>query len=93
MLKIREMYKSPLSSEHYLACLLTGVCVAATASVLLIVAGYSYYDLLIVPITVGISLAYARRTRESRIRLRSKDIQVCTIVNLLLLVVFVILFR
>jgi hypothetical protein len=93
MLKIRDMYKSPPSSEHYLACLLSGVCVAATASVLFIVAGYSHYDLLNVPIIVGISLAYARRTRENRIRLRSKDIQACTIVNLFVLVVFIILFK
>lgn len=93
MLKIREMYKSPPSGEHRLACLFTGVCIAATASVLLIVAGNGDYALLIVPAILGISLVCSRYARKKGMRLRSGGVAACTAVNLMVLVVFIILFR
>jgi hypothetical protein len=91
VLKIREMYKSPPSSEHYLACFLTGVCVATTASTLLAVAGNADYALLIAPAILAISLLLARRMRGKGTHLKSEEVATCAAVNLMVLIVLIIL--
>ena len=93
MLKIREMYKSPPPSEHYFACLLAGASVAVTSSVFLIVAGEAYYVLLIVPAILAISLTYARHLQTKGVRLRGRGAMACTMVNLMVLAVLIMLFR
>jgi hypothetical protein len=91
VLKIREMYKSPPSSEHYSACFLAGVCVATTASAFPAVAGNADYALLIVPAILAISLLFARRMRRKGMHLKGEGVAACAAVNLMVLIVLLIL--
>lgn len=93
MLKIREMYKSPSSREHYLAYLFAGTCIAITCSVLLIAIGGSDFTLVAAPAIAGISLVCARQARKNGVRLKSRYAIACTAANLAVLVVFIILLR
>ena len=93
MLKLREMYKSPSSRDHYVSWLLTGVCLATTSSLVLVAASEAWYALLVAPAIAWISMAFARRMRRNRMRFKSRSALAFTVINLAVFFAFVLLLR
>ena len=90
---MKELYKSPPYAEHRLVWLLTGVCIATTSSLLLILLKKANYALFVVPAIIGLSLAYAGRTRKNAKRAGRTGAVACAVINLAVFFVFIFLFR